>query len=358
MTKTQGAVRALILAGGSGTRLWPRSTDAVPKPFLPLTSEKSLLAETVARAAAVAGEDGVLVSARGSHAPLIEAACPGLPRERVILEPERRDTAPAIALAALAVARKEPDATLAVLPSDQAVKDVGAFVSGLSTAVEVAASLDGFVTLGIRPTRPETGFGYLETDPAEAGLPVRRVVRFAEKPPLADAQRYAASEAFFWNAGIFVFRVPVLLSAMEAFCPDILEAVRQAESAREAGDAVEFAAAFGRARKQSIDYAVMEKAARVVVVPCDCGWSDVGSWDAVHDFREPDASGNVVEGPVECRDVADSLVLAAEGRPVTVIGLTGVIVVDSPEGLLVTRRGASDRLRDAVEARMRKGRAS
>lgn len=351
---TQGAVYALILAGGSGTRLWPRSTDAVPKPFLALTGNETLLSATFRRAAALAGAERVLVSARVSHAALIRRDLAAVSGDRLVLEPERRNTAPAIALSALAVADRDPQAVLAVLPSDQAVADEAAFGRAVATAVEAARQVDGFVTLGIPPTRAETGYGYLETDPAETGWPVRRVVRFVEKPPLADAARYATSGTHFWNAGIFVFRVPVLLAAMEALCPDILGPIRKAAAARKDGDAAGAAKAFGEARRDSIDYAVMEKARTVLTVPCECGWSDVGSWDAVHDFRARDESGNVLEGPVQALESRGCLVLGRKGSPITLIGVEDLVVVDSEDGLLVTRRGASDALRRAVESRLAK----
>jgi len=175
-TSTTPSAAALILAGGSGTRLWPRSTDERPKPFLALGGGKSLLAETFDRAAELAGPDGVFLSARVSHEELIRRELPALPEGRLVLEPERRNTAPAIALSALAVEEVRPGATLVVLPSDQGVRDPKAFSSALTRAVEAARSGEVFVTLGVPPTRPETGYGYLETAPDDAGEPVRRVI--------------------------------------------------------------------------------------------------------------------------------------------------------------------------------------
>mgnify|MGYP003588464437 CR=1 FL=1 len=348
-------VRALILAGGSGTRLWPLSTDDRPKPFLPLSGRASLLRETFDRAARLCGGENVLFSARASHAPHLEREVPGLSPGRLVLEPERRNTAPAIALAALAVAEEDPDAVLVVLPSDQAVADADELHRALSAAVADAEAGDAFLTLGIPPTRPETGFGYLEAG-RETAPGVREVVRFVEKPPLEAAERFAASGDHYWNAGIFAFAVRLLFAEMERLCPDVLASMRAAHAARRAGDGAAFEAAFRACRSISIDYAVMEKAAAVRTVPSSCGWSDLGSWEAVLEFRGGTGGRSVLSGPAIEEGGSGNLVLAGD-RPVRVLGLSDVVVVDSPDGLLVMRRGASDLLRASVERSLAKGRA-
>ena len=340
-------VRALILAGGSGTRLWPLSTDDRPKPFLPLAGKSSLLRDTYERAARVCGNDSVLFSARASHEPHLAREFPGLGANRLVLEPERRNTAPAIALAALEVADTDPDAVLIVLPSDQAVRDPDEFHRALSLAVENARAGDAFLTLGIPPSRPETGFGYLEAG-RETSPGVREVVRFVEKPPHADAERYSVSGNHYWNAGIFAFSVRLLFAEMERLCPDVLSSMRAAHAARSAGDAAAFDAAFRACRSISIDYAVMEKAFRVRTVPSGCGWSDLGSWEAVLEFRGGADGRSVLSGPALEEGGTGNLVLALD-RPVRLVGLSDVVVVDSPDGLLVMRRGASDLLRSSVE---------
>ena len=372
MSSTAG-IRALILAGGSGTRLWPRSTDGRPKPFLALTGGASLLREAWRRAADLAGEGNVFVSGRASHERLLVAELPEVPPARLVLEPVRRNTAPAISLSALAASEEAPDAVLAVLPSDQAVRDEPAFLAALRAAVEAARTHDAFVTLGIPPTRPETGFGYMEIEEefsaekkrrkereekssengkrgGEAAPATRRVVRFVEKPTRARAEEFLASGAgrFLWNAGIFVFRISYLFEEMERACPEILKVARLAHAARKAGNLPSFKEIFSSSPSISIDVAVMEKAKSVLAVPCDCGWSDLGSWEAVFEFRGGTPAGNVLEGPAEAGEGSGNLVLAL-ARPVRVIGLSDVVVVESPDGLLVMRRGASDALRRSVE---------
>lgn len=348
MTHALGGTRALILAGGSGTRLWPRSTDDRPKPFLALAREgSSLLQDAARRAARVTGDENVFFSARASHADQVRRDFPGVTDRQLLLEPMRRNTAPALALAALVVAAEDPDAVLMVLPSDQAVKDEDLFVAALETGVAAARATKGFVTLGIPPTRPDTGYGYLEMGDEEvAGA--RRLARFVEKPDVASAERYVAAGTFLWNAGIFIFEVGVLLAEMERLCPEALEPVREAVAARAAGDDAGFAAAFGRARSISIDYAVMEKTPNVFTVPCPCGWSDLGSWEAVFEFRGGTGTSSVVEGPAFEKGGSGNLILSS-GRPVRVLGLSGLVVVDSPEGILVMKQGDSDLLRASVE---------
>jgi mannose-1-phosphate guanylyltransferase/mannose-6-phosphate isomerase len=345
-----GAVRPIvvILAGGSGTRLWPASTDERPKQFLPLAGKASLLRQAYERALRLAGGERILISARTPHVGLVRRELPELPDTHIVLEPARRNTAPAIALTILLGAGERAEAVVAVLPSDHAVRDEEAFLAALRIAVETAGARDVLVTVGIPPVRPETGFGYIEADPADVGKSVRKVLRFVEKPDRETAERFIASGNFLWNAGVFAFRKSILLEEMARSCPGVLEAALRAAAARRAGDRPAFEEAFSAAPSISFDYAVMERSGRVVTVPCSCGWSDLGSWDTVFEFRGGREGTNVMEGPGICLEGTGNLVLAG-GRPVRVVGLSDVTVVDAPDGVLVMRRGVSEALRKSVE---------
>jgi mannose-1-phosphate guanylyltransferase/mannose-6-phosphate isomerase len=363
------SVRALILAGGSGTRLWPRSTDTRPKPFLDLAGGESLLRATYRRAAALAGAERVFVSGRQSHASLLRSELPEVPGARLVLEPVRRNTAPAIALSALVACADDANAVMLVLPSDQAVADEPEFLAALRAGAAVAAREDAFVTLGIPPTRPETGYGYLEmveeheekkesvssserergTGHARGEAPAARIVqRFVEKPDAAKAAEFLASGRFLWNAGIFMFRASLLFEELARTAPAVLDAARRALAAHRAGDLTAFAEIFSSSPSISIDVAVMEKARRVLTIPSACGWSDLGSWEAVYEFRGGRPGADVIEGDGASEGGSGNLVLAG-ARPVRVVGLSGVAVVESPDGLLVMKLGASDDLRRAVE---------
>jgi mannose-1-phosphate guanylyltransferase/mannose-6-phosphate isomerase len=327
-------MRVLLLAGGGGTRLWPLSTEDRPKQFLPLLSEKSLLAETYARVAPLASE--IFVATAERHAARVREELPEIPAERVFREPVRRNSGPAVLFAALEFAAGGDPVTAAV-PSDQTVADDQAFRSALAAAGESADSAT-VVVLGVPPTRPDTDFGYLEVKP-DARARTLTVLRFVEKPVRSRAEELVR-DGCLWNAGIFVFRPSRLLAEARRVAPDLTAAVEAYSGARLRGGAAA-AAAYEALPDISIDYAVMEKAAGVRAVPLRAGWSDVGTWRALRDRKGADENGNLV--------VSD--------RPVIAPGVRDAAIVVGPEGVLVLPFDQERELKGAVEA-LRRGEGS
>ncbi len=336
MTNQQTIV-PVILCGGSGTRLWPRSRAIRPKPFLPLVGDRSLFEETLDRCDAAAGFAPPLVVTGSAHLALVEQQLCGANAAQVIVEPSARNTAAAIALAAL---RLPGDAIMLICPSDHHIADPLAFQRAAQDAAALAAQ-GWLVSFGIEATAPETGFGYLQR--GEALQPVGcKVARFVEKPDLARAQAFLADGNYAWNGGIFAFRAGDFLTELELHRPAIAAAARAAVAAGHA-DGHRFhpgAAEFAAITSESVDYAVMENTARAAMVPAAMGWSDIGNWQALHAARTGDDAGNSVRGPAElvnCRNV----LVESDGPRVSVIGLENVVVVvDGDEVLVTTHAGA------------------
>ncbi|HET9599542.1 MAG TPA: mannose-1-phosphate guanylyltransferase [Anaeromyxobacteraceae bacterium] len=356
-------IHPVVMAGGSGTRFWPLSRQARPKQFLPLAGDAALLVDTVARLPPLAKLDRTYVVCGPTHAPVVRQLLPKLPKENVVVEPTARNTAPCVGLAALHVARKDPKGVIAMLPADHHVARPAAFRDALAAAAEVAEG-GAIATIGVKPTRPETGYGYLKVGPrlatkgaAQPGLEPRKVARFVEKPDARTAARYLAEGGYLWNAGIFAFRADVILEEIGAAMPDLGALLEKVDAAL--GTPREKAVLqklYPQAPSISIDYGVMEKSARIAVVPGDFGWSDVGSFAALPEVRAADAQGNVVAGEALLFDTRDAVVLGHERRPVAVIGLEGVVVVDAGDAILVCRRDRAQDVRKAVDELRRRGR--
>ncbi|MHB1846061.1 MAG: mannose-1-phosphate guanylyltransferase [Deltaproteobacteria bacterium] len=343
----------LILAGGSGTRFWPLSREARPKQLLPLAGKRPLIADTFERLRGLAPPRDVSVVCGAAHARAVRRALPRLLPANVMVEPAARNTAPCIGWAALRVRERDPKGVLIVLPSDHHVADAPGFREVLRRCASVAAE-GPFCTVGIRPTHPETGYGYLRLG-AELAPGVRGVAAFVEKPDLARAQAYVAGGDHLWNGGIFAFRVDVLLREIERQLPKLWAVLRRLAPA--IGTSREGAAVrrhFPKAPSISIDYGVMEKAERVAVVPADVGWSDLGSFDALSGVRPLDAQGNVGAPDALLIDSRNCVVVGS-GRPVAVVGMENVVVVDAGDALLVVPRDRCQDVRQVVlELRRRK----
>ena len=346
-------LHAVILAGGSGTRFWPLSRARRPKQFLKLVTEKTLIAETQARVAGLCAPLRTWVVCGEDHAQGVRAALPDLPAGQIIVEPVARNTAPAIGLAAIHAQSADPDATLLVLPSDHHIARPDDFRERLHDAARAAQGGD-LVALAIRPTRPETGYGYLRRG-AQREDGSFHVDAFVEKPDAITAARYLQDSAYSWNAGIFVFRADALLSAIERHLP-ALHALLE-EIAR---DPSRTAQAFARAPSISIDYGVMEAEARstrrLALVPADIGWSDVGSFAALPEVRSLDERGNALAGDALALDCDDCVVLSEGDRLVAAVGLRGLCIIDAGDALLVVPRDRAQDVRQVVEALKAKGR--
>lgn len=347
----------VILSGGAGTRLWPVSREGHPKPFIHLADGQSLLQKTFLRAVGLPDVSALLTVTNREHYFKTEdeyAACaPRALDHDYILEPFGRNTAAAIAAAAIAVAERHGEqACLLVLPADHVITDLTAFAAAVAAA-RAAAATGALVTFGIRPETPETGFGYIEAG-AASGDGAHHVLRFVEKPSYEVASQYLAAGNFYWNSGMFCFTAATMLRELEAHAPAVLQSVRAAlaQGRRTAGEhlnSVELGAAeFDAVPDISIDYAVMEKSAVVQVVPCAIGWSDIGSWSALADLAQADGRGNRVVGEALLQDV-DNCYIQSPERIVGAVGISDLIVVDTPDALLVARRDRAQDVRKIVE---------
>lgn len=340
----------VILSGGAGTRLWPMSTPACPKQFLALHGELTMFQQTLSRIADPLHFAAPMIVANASHASLIEsqmAAIAMLP-SALMLEPCARNTAPAIALAAL----EAGDSPMLVMPSDHVITDPDAFHAAIARALPLARA-GWLVTFGITPDAPETGYGYLATGEILAEG-VNRVARFVEKPAREAAEAMLAAGDHYWNGGIFLFCGSAYRAALAQHAPAMLIAAERALglAERRGRSILPDADAFAAAPADSIDFAVMEKADRVAMVPVAMGWSDVGSWDALYDIAAKDSAGNAVQGDVIVLDSSDNLI-RSDGLRITTVGVSDLIIVASGSDVLILPRGQAQAVRAAVAARQR-----
>ena len=340
------AVFPVILSGGAGTRLWPLSREMYPKQLLALTSRYTMLQDTALRLAGIAGARAPIVVCNEAHRFTVAEQLHALDLEpsAILLEPAGRNTAPAVALAALKAQELDADATMVGAPADHVIRDARAFQLAADVAAELAQS-GKLVTFGVVAHSPETGYGYIRRGAGQG--PAYPVAQFIEKPPLDVAQQFVASGDYFWNSGMFVFKASRYLRELAAFAPDILEAATAAYRAAKVDlDFVRIdKAAFDACRSESIDYAVMEKTQDAVVLPLDAGWSDVGSWSSLFDALPSDEDGNVLQGDVLVHDTRDCFVHSTS-RLVTAVGMDDHIIVETKDAVLVAPK---ERVQDVKE---------
>lgn len=361
---------AVILAGGSGTRFWPLSRETMPKQLLKIGGENTLICETVGRILSLVRGEDIFIVTNGSLLDSINYQLSSKYNrswvENCILEPEARNTAPALGLAALHLERMDPEAVMAVLAADHIIRKTEDFLNLLRRAERVAKA-DYLVTLGIKPHRPETGYGYIKVgERCDSSWPIAdssshdgsvlmadggvyRVEAFVEKPNIETANEYIKNGSYYWNSGMFVWKVKNLLSEIKKYEPALYEGL--AEIRKNIGTPNEdevIRRVFQKLKSISIDYAVMEKTDRAVVIPADVDWSDVGSWTALDDITNKDASGNIISGNVIDIGSRDSIIYA-EKRLVATIGLTNVVVVDTPDATLVSTKERAQDVKKVVE---------
>jgi mannose-1-phosphate guanylyltransferase len=343
---------AVIMAGGKGARFWPRSREKKPKHLLDIVSDKTIIQETVDRIRPIIPPDKILIVTGQSHAEELIRQLPEIPRENIIIEPVGRNTAPCIGLAALHIKRKTPDAVMLVLPSDHLIADENQFRKILGAAATMARRGDYLVTIGIRPTGPETGYGYIEQGREQAaigGEKVYDVRSIREKPDLAQARALLVQGGFSWNSGMFIWKVSTILNALQQWLPDLYDGLLQIEAALGSSrEAAVVDQVYRQARSISIDYGVMEKAQNTLVIPGDFGWSDVGSWDALWEVSPRDEMGNVVRGQVINIDSRNCLV-HSPGKPVALVGVEDLIVVETGDALMICKRGSSQDVKKVVD---------
>ena len=339
MGKT-GSLYAVIMAGGRGERFWPAGRVARPKQLLPLTGDKTMIEETVQRLFPLIPPERILVITSNAYAEQVRVLLT-IPPENVIAEPEGRDTAPCVALAAALVRRKDPDATMVMLPADHVIRPAKVFQDTLKRAAEQARN--GFlVTLGIPPTFPSTGYGYLHLD-AERDNGFHRVLEFREKPDRATAEAFLADGHYRWNSGIFIWRADVISDAFRRYAPDLGAKLDAWASG------ADFTQDFISCRKISIDYAVMEKAERIIALDASFEWNDIGSWSALRAFLPLDENGNAVAGRAVTLESSENILFSDDGTLIAVIGLHRTAVVKSGNALLVCPLADEQKVKKLLE---------
>lgn len=328
----------VIMAGGRGERFWPQSRLAKPKHLLPIVGERALLVQTIERLLPMIPADRVIIITNQQQAAAIRELCPMLPAENIVAEPVGRDTAAAVGLALVLVRRRDPAATFAMLPADHVIHDSVAFRADLEKAFLAAEQGPLLVTLGIQPTEPATGFGYIHRGAPRAGVAgLHDVARFVEKPTLEVAEGYLATGEYLWNAGMFFWRVSVVAEAFAKHVPDLWVDLGKLETALAAGQSLEavLAAIYPALKKISVDFALIEKATNVAVIPASFDWDDVGAWPAVTRHFPADSVGNVLRGATVVEQAEGNLVVSDADHLVAVLGVNDLIVVHTPDATLV-----------------------
>ncbi|WP_406699881.1 mannose-1-phosphate guanylyltransferase [Singulisphaera sp. Ch08] len=347
-------LHAVVMAGGSGTRFWPKSRRNRPKQLLRLYGDATMLQQTVARIAPLVTPERTLIITGSDQADAVRAQLPQLPPENVVAEPCPRDTGPCVGLAAEIVARKDPNGTMIVMPADHVIEPREKFLATVGAAVSVIdADPSAFVTFGIKPTHPETGYGYIERGealPSKEGIALHRVAQFREKPDRETAERFLAEGRFAWNSGIFVWRARAILDALKTHRPILAAALdRVGQVLGTPDEEGTVAREYPLMEKVPIDKAVMEKATNVRVLEVVYDWNDVGDWRALTALVPPDSQGNTTQGKVYANDTTGSIIVSDDGGVIATLGVDDLVIVQSGGATLVARKDQLDKLKALVE---------
>ena len=345
-------VTAVIMAGGRGERFWPKSRGNYPKQFLSLTKDgETMIQKTVKRLLPMVAMEDVFVVTNVSYAALVKEQLPQLPEENILLEPCARNTAPCIGLAAAVIRKKYGEAMMLVLPSDHLIRYEEMYVDTLRQAVAVAEKEQNLVTIGITPTYPETGYGYINFErDTDLGMPgVYRVERFVEKPDLDTAKEYLASHRYLWNSGMFVWKTSSILANIQKLMPDIYEGLERIEAAVGTGSyASVLETEYHAFRSESIDFGVMEKAENIYTLPGSFGWDDVGNWLAVERINSTNEYGNYIEGDVITIGTERSTICGGK-RLIAAVGVEDLIVVDTDDAVLICAKDSTQDVKKVIE---------
>ncbi len=344
-------VCVVIMAGGKGERFWPRSRAAQPKQFTDLTGTGNMLYLTYRRAAKLVQPDKIFIVTGSEYRDITNDSVPELPIENIILEPAGRNTGPCIGLAAVTLAKRFPGATMIVLPADHLIKEDDKFIDTLHAAVESAEKTEGLVTIGIKPTRAETGYGYIKTgEKVDIGTSkfAFKVCRFIEKPDKERAQQFFSDGNYLWNSGIFVWKVPVILDAFRTYLPELYEGLQAIKSSLDTDRYTEVLNyIYPGLQKVSIDYGIMEKSGQVFTVPGSFYWDDVGTWRALERIFGTDRNGNVLRGRVIALETKNTIIDSSK-RLVAVIGVEDLIVVDTEDITFICRKDQAELVRELL----------
>lgn len=353
---------AIVMAGGVGARFWPYGTSRLPKQFLPIAdSDDTMLQQTIKRLKDIVPIERIFIVTNKQYIDLVKKQLPKIPKENIIGEPVGRNTAPCIGLASTILKQFDEQAKMFVLPADHLIENVDEFTKVVNAGLKFVETQDAIVTLGIVPTHPETGYGYIQyIDDAYYGVEgtdtsIFRVKTFAEKPSIDVAKVFLESGDFLWNSGMFIFRADVMLNQMEKFLPDMYHAMKKIEDSIHSPKYQKtLEQVFAEIKSISIDYGVMEKADNVFVIKANFKWSDLGSWDEVYSLRAKDKNGNAVNGDTLIKDSSNNLIMSSKGF-VGVIGVDDLIIINTKDGLLVCKKDRSQEVKEIVDYLKRKG---